>query len=297
MNVALAGGESAGLQLLHALARSNHHLVAVLASPPKPGSSAVSVWNAAKSLGFEPWPAKWVKDPEFGERLRSLQVDILLNVLAAPRLGAFNLHPGPLPRYAGRNVVSWAIFRGESMHGVTVHRMDPEIDAGPIAYQTLLPIEAGDSGLSLSLKCAREGVALVLRLLEVAAGDPAKLELRPQDLTQREYFGGEVPEGGRICWSWAARKVVDFVRACDFFPFSSPWGYPRARLGVQGFALVKARQTGLASRVSPGTVGESTDSGVLVACQDEWILVSKLLLGDRYIPADELLRPGIALPT
>jgi len=307
MNVVLAGEESAGLQLLHALARTPHRVVAVLATPPEGGSSegrssALSVWNAASDLGIQTWPAKLVRDPELGGRLRSEKVDLLLNahslhtvheqVLMAPGIGAFNLHPGPLPRYAGRNVVSWAIFRGESMHGVTVHRMEPQVDAGAIAYQTLFTIEDKDTGLSLSLKCAREGVALMLQLLRTAAVDPACIPRKPQDLSKREYFGKDVPEEGRIRWSWPARKVVDFVRACDFFPFSSPWRHPRTHLGAQEFSLVKARQTGLPCKIQPGTVGKSVDSGLHIACQDEWILVSKLLISGKYIAAGELLKPG-----
>src|SRR5580704_8692380 len=217
MNVVLAAEESAGLRLLEALVRSSHRLVAVLAAPPKPNSARANVWNTARHLGIETWPAEQVKDPKVSERLRSERVDILLNahslyriseaVLSAPRLGAFNLHPGPLPRYAGRNVVSWAIFRGEPEHGVTVHRMEPEIDAGPIAYQSLFPIEADDTALTLSLKCSREGVALMLRLLDAASEDPTSIPSVQQDLSQREYFGRQVPEDGWLSWSWPARKV------------------------------------------------------------------------------------------
>jgi methionyl-tRNA formyltransferase len=302
MNVVLAGEESAGLRLLDALVHSSYRLVAVLAEPPKPDSPGANVWNMASHLGVETWPAAQVKLPELADRLRSEQVDILLNahslhvvckeVLAVPKLGSFNLHPGPLPRYAGRNPVSWAIFRGESQHGVTVHRMAPEIDAGPIAYQSLFPIDADDTALSLSLKCTREGVALMLRLLAVAAADPASIPSVGQDLQRREYLGSEVPCEGRFSWSWPARKLLNFVRACDYFPFRSPWGYPRARLGVQEVALVKARHTGLPSNAPPGTVGESTASGVQVACQDEWILVSKLHLAGKYVAAQEVLRRG-----
>jgi methionyl-tRNA formyltransferase len=302
MNVVLAAEESAGLQMLRVLAGSSHNLIAVLAAPPKPGAAAVSVWNVARDLGFQTWPASFVRDPELGERLRSERVDILLNVhslyiihekvLAAPRLGAFNLHPGPLPRYAGLNAVSWAIFRGEQTHGVTVHRMEPGIDTGPIVYQSLFPIEAEDTALTLSFKCVREGVALMLRLLEIAAADPAKLPLSPQDLGMREYFGAEVPEQGRVSWSWPAHKVANFVRACDFLPFRSPWGHPRTRRSAQEFALVKAHRTGDPTGVLPGVVGKACDSGVQIACQDEWILVSKLLLEGKYLPAQEILKPG-----
>jgi methionyl-tRNA formyltransferase len=302
MNVVLAAEESAGLRLLEALVRGPHRLVAVLAEPSKPDFSGASVWNTARHLGIETWPAEHVKDARVGERLRSERVDILLNahslykiseeVLSAPRLGAFNLHPGPLPRYAGRNVVSWAIFRGEAEHGVTVHRMESEIDAGSIAYQLLFPIEADDTALSLSLKCSREGVALMLRLLDTAAQDPSNIPCVQQDLSQREYFGRQVPEEGWLSWSWPARKIIDFVRACDYFPFHSPWGHPRTRRNVQELALVRAHPTGLPCEVAPGTVGESSSSGVLIACPDEWILVSKLLVSGKHVPAQEVLRRG-----
>ncbi|HSY63710.1 MAG TPA: formyltransferase family protein [Terriglobales bacterium] len=302
MNVVLAAEELAGVQMLQALARSSHRVVAVLAAPPQPNAGGVSVWKVAQKLGFETWPAELVRDSEFGARLRANSVDILLNVyslyiihrevLSASKLGAFNLHPGPLPRYAGLNAVSWAIFRGEQTHGVTVHKMEAGVDAGPIVSQSFFPIDADDTGLSLSFKCLREGVGLMLDLLDIASTDPGSIPLFQQDLAMREYFSKQVPEGGRLSWSWPARKVADFVRACDFFPFHSPWGYPRTRLGVQEFALVKARRTGLPCDVPSGTVGESTSCGVQVACSDEWILVSKLLLANTYIAPGELLRPG-----
>jgi methionyl-tRNA formyltransferase len=304
MNVVLVAEESAGLQMLRALAGSGHRLAAVLAQPPSP-STTTSVWNAARNLGFETWPASRIKDADLAAQLRSEKVDVLLNVhslyiihnevLKAPRLGAFNLHPGPLPRYAGLNAVSWAIFRGEQIHAVTVHGIEAGIDTGPIVYQTRFPIEPEETALTLSFKCAREGVALMLRLLQVAASDPANIPRLPQDLGTREYFGNEVPEQGRVSWRWPASRIVNFVRACDYFPFRSPWGHPRTLLGTQEFALVKARRTGLPADAPSGTVGKSADSGVLVACQDEWVLVRKLLVEGKHLPAQEILRSGARL--
>jgi len=301
MRVVLAAEESAGAQMLQALAQNEHQVVAVLTEPPKPGTSRVNLWNSAQALGFETLPANLVRNSSLAERLRSEAVDIFLNVhslyvihddvLAAPKLGAFNLHPGPLPRYAGLNVVSWAIFRGEQNHGVTVHRIVPRIDAGPIVYQSSFPIEDVDTALSLSFKCVREGIPLLLRLLEVAAAGESIPSVN-QDLASRQYFGREVPERGRMCWEWPASKVINFVRACDYLPFDSPWGHPRTRLGVQEVAVVKALKTGIDCHVSPGTVGEVTDSGAAVACGDQWILATKLRLSDRCVPAQGLLKPG-----
>jgi methionyl-tRNA formyltransferase len=302
MNVVLAAEESAGLQMLRALAASPHHLVAVLTSPSGSGSFSTGVWNVARNMACQTWPAEMVKDPNLAECLRSHRVDILLNVyslyrihravLAAPQLGAFNLHPGPLPRYSGLNAVSWAIFRGEQTHGVTVHWMDAGIDTGPIAFQSFFPIAPDDTALSLSLRCVQEGTALMLRLLELAEKAPPTIPRLHQDPTQREYFGKGVPAEGWICWSWAAAQVVNFVRACDYLPFPSPWGQPRTFCGMKEIALVKANRTGLPCNESPGTVGTVSNDGALVASGDEWVLARKLRIDDRYVRANEVLKPG-----
>src|SRR6266851_4733218 len=302
MNILLVAEESAGLQVLRTLARSNHRLVAVMSAPPKPGISVASVCTVARAMGFETWPAKLVKDPAFAEQIRSRQVDILLNVhslyiihkniLSLPRYGAFNLHPGPLPSYAGLNVISWALYRGEKGHGVTIHKMEPEVDTGPIVYQSLFPISEEDNALSLSFKSVKEGLRLMLKLLDVASADPEKIPLVPQDLSRRKYFGRGVPQGGQLCWSSPAEKIINFIRACDYFPFRSPWGHPQTRLGHRDLAVVKGARPGLPCEAAPGTVGRSTDSGMLVATADEWIVLRKLKVGDEYVNAADVLSTG-----
>ena len=301
MKIALAAAESAGLQVLRTLGRSNHRVVAVMTAPPN-GTSGSTLWGVAQDMGIETWPAKLVKEPGLAERLRAEQVDILVNVhslyiihkevLAAPHYGCFNLHPSPLPRYAGLNAISWAIYRGEKTHGVTVHKMQPEIDSGPVVYQSVFPIGEEDSALSLSFKCVQEGVRLMLKLLEVAAADPLNIPLIPQDLSQREYFGAGVPDGGQLFWSWPAEKIVNFVRACDYFPFRSPWGHPRTRLNDHELAIVKAGRTGTRSASPPGAVGQPADSGVLVSAVDEWVLVKKVKVGPEFLDAVNILKPG-----
>lgn len=51
-----------------------------------------------------------------------------------------NLHNSPLPRYRGVSPINWALANGEPMHGVTIHEITPEIDAGPIVAQALYSI-------------------------------------------------------------------------------------------------------------------------------------------------------------
>jgi methionyl-tRNA formyltransferase len=302
VNVLLVAEESAGIQTLRALAATDARLVGVLTAPPRTGAGA-TVASAAEQLGIETRPSDQVKGPELSRWMRERDVDLLLNVhslyivhdevVAAPRIGSFNLHPGPLPEYAGLNAPSWAIYRGESEHAVTVHWMTPGIDTGDVAYEARFPIDPADTGLSLSIKCVREGLSLVVRLLEDARRGAGSIPRRAQDLARRRYYGSrDVPQDGRLEWARPARRIVDFVRAADYSPFASPWGHPRARLGDLELAVVRAALTGEPAAAAPGTVAAAETGGVHVAAGDEWILVQRLQIEGRYVPAGELLAPG-----
>ena len=59
-------------------------------------------------------------------------------IVSIPRFGAVNLHPTSLPRGRGLNAMR-LIYEGEPMLAVTVHRISPEFDAGPILSQQLRP--------------------------------------------------------------------------------------------------------------------------------------------------------------
>lgn len=291
------------MQVLRNVAARGHNVTGVLTREPtaESGIRGATVSGLAATLGYPTLPAELVTDPTFADRVRHDDVDLILNihslfimdgtVAASARIGAFNLHPGPLPAYAGLNAPSWAILRGEDHHGVTVHWMDAGVDTGPIAYQSTFPLSETDTGLSVARRCVHEGLALIDLLLDTASTDPASVPRRPQDLSLRSYFGRKMPHGGAVDWSWPARYVVDFVRACDHYPLPSPWGYPTARTATDEIALARARTTGRRSDLPPGTVQPTGDGqAVRIACGDEWIDVTHVWRDRRRRPAAQVLR-------
>jgi methionyl-tRNA formyltransferase len=60
--------------------------------------------------------------------------------LAVPRLGWLNGHPSLLPRHRGPLPVAWAIREGDDEIGITFHRMDAELDTGPMLAQRSYPL-------------------------------------------------------------------------------------------------------------------------------------------------------------
>lgn len=81
--------------------------------------------QAAASLGYDVRPPERVTDPAFAREL--VDTDLLLNVHSlhiiapevpdAPSVGCLNVHPGPLPEYAGLNTPCWRIYEGPEEYG------------------------------------------------------------------------------------------------------------------------------------------------------------------------------------
>ena len=304
MRILLVGEESAGLNVLRWLLTTDHVVVAVLAGDTTGRTSSLA--SAAERLGLRVRSAELVREGGFADWLESERVDLVLNVhslflihpdaLDTPTIGCFNLHPGPLPRYAGLNAPSWAIYNGEARHGTTVHWMTQKIDAGPIAYQAFFEITPEDTGLSVTMKCVRLGVPLVSKVVEAAVDGQAAIPRIEQDPRARTYLPPGPPDGGRVSWSAPARRIVDFVRAADYLPFPSPWGHPRTATRSQELEITKASSTGEPTNgAPPGTVGQTPARGVLAAAADEWVLLERVRVAGGATWASEVLRPGMRL--
>jgi len=301
LSLVLVAEESAGVHALRALAKTEHRIHAVLTRGIDDGASP-SVGAVARSLGLDVWPAARVRDPALAPELAAAHIDLILNVhslylvheavLAAPLIGAFNLHPGPLPHYAGLSCPSWALYHGERSYGVTVHWMAPRIDAGPIAYAAAFDIDETDTAFRLSARCVSAGLPLLLRLVDTAAGDASAIPALEQDLARRRCFGRRAPRNAAIGWAEPAHRIAGLVRACNYAPYVSPWGQAHARCRGQRVDILDVACTGVACDARPGMVRAQAPPAIDVATGDEWLRVRSVRHAGRAIAPATLLGEG-----
>ena len=300
LRVLLAGQEAAGARTLRALTRSGHEVAAVLTQEPVVVGGPASLSGLAEKLALPVLPARRVREPSFASQVRAWGVDVLLNVhslhivadevLEAPTIGSFNLHPGPLPEYAGLNTVGWAIYNGEREYGVTVHWMAPKVDAGPIVFQERFEVGPNPTPLTLSGQCARVGAQLLGRVLERAATDPRTIPAEAQDLSKRRYYArGQVPQDGRVDWAVPVDDLLRFTRCFEYGPFASPWGRPLAEIDGELLEVAGLARTGVASDEPPGTARHAGDGPLWVACSDEWVSVGRVFSGGEPVEVGTLL--------
>ena len=178
-----------------------------------------SVAELARSKGIET-----LEDPEenlLERRIANLAPDFVFSfyyrrmlppeLLAAARRGAFNLHGSLLPKYRGRAPVNWAVLKGETETGATLHEMVAKPDAGRIVDQEPVPIGPDETAGEVMAKVAVAAEAVLRRSIHNLVSGKARL--KPQDLSKGSYFGGRRPEDGRIDWSNSALQIHNLVRA------------------------------------------------------------------------------------
>lgn len=180
---------------------------------------------------------------------------------------SLNFHPGLLPEYAGLHTHQWAIRNGEREFGVTVHRIERQLDAGAIVGQVRFPIKAEDTGLSLFSRCLAAGAELFSRIIAQIIGGEALTEVR-QDLSRRRLYRHRDSLEDRVDWNEPAGRVIDFIRAGNYEPFASP-SYVARLDAIAGFDIKVLRAARAeASTARPGTVVDVSAAGPLIACGD-----------------------------
>ena len=180
-------------------------------------------------------------DDEIEKRIRSIAPDFIFSfyyrrmlpvaVLRLATRGAFNMHGSLLPKYRGRAPVNWAVLKGESETGATLHEMVEKPDAGRIVDQQAVPIGPDDIAVQVFKKVTEAAETVMRRSIGKLIDGTATL--RKQDLSKGSYYGGRRPEDGRIDWTKSAAEIHNLVRAvAPPYPgaFSGPMKICKTRL-------------------------------------------------------------------
>lgn len=143
------------------------------------------------------------------------------NELNTPKYGCINIHPSLLPKYRGPSPVQTAILNGDKVSGITVIKMDEEIDHGPIIYQESLELSESDNFDILSKKMFLRSAKILPKIIEDFISGKIKLRLQNHAiatycnrLTRHSgYFDINNPPSGE--------KLDRIIRA--YYPWPGVW--------------------------------------------------------------------------
>lgn len=257
-------------------AAAHHEVLAVVTQPDRSGSRGAPagrpVRDAARALGLEVRTPARIRDAAAVRDVLGLGPEVILvaaygQILPAPLLdgphhGAVNVHASLLPRWRGAAPVAQAILAGDAETGVSIMRMDPGLDTGPVYASARMPIRADATTPLLTAALAGLGAELLIDVLSDLARGEARAE--PQPAEGVTYAPRLTRAAGALDWSTHTAEEVDrHVRAL------LPW--PGVTLPVAGTpvrVLAGAPCESPAPDDAPGTIVERVGEAIVVAARE-----------------------------
>lgn len=276
MRVVFFGTPEFAVPSLDAIARE-HEVALVVAQPDKPAGrgmkmQAPAVAVRAKELGLPLLQPSKIRTEEFLSEIRAARPDcgivvaygriLPATLLEIPKHGFLNVHGSILPRWRGAAPIQRSIEAGDRVTGVTIMRVDEQLDHGPMLRIATTEIGPDERTPQLAQRLSHIGgdaLAVVLRDM------PPDVE---QNHAQATHAAKIEKREGEITFDETARTIYDRFRAFD------PWP------GITFRDLKLTDMRPAEGSASPRTILGISEDGVTIAA------------GEGAIRILELQRPG-----
>ena len=325
---------------LEALLAGPHEVVGVVSQPDRPRgrgrkTSPSPVSAVALREGIPLLRPERVGDPEVVEALEALSPD--LGVVVAfgqflpkavrelPSRGyLINAHASLLPKFRGAAPIARAILEGESETGISVMRIEREMDAGPVGLVLRTPIGEGENTAELTGRLSRLAARAIGEAIDRIVRD--EIEWTEQDASRASFAPKLEKSDAVLDLREHARALVRRIHALAPRPGGTlvlvseeagketPLKVPRATsqpfapaAGTSSESAARdpseptpttSRTTEAVTRPSPGTIERDAEGVALrIATGDGWLVPLVLQRpGGKALAIGDFLR-GFALPT
>ena len=279
--------------ILKSIHESNHKILEVYTQPPKKK-------NRGQKISFSPvheysnkinipirYPSTLETEEEF-EYIKKIKPDISIVVaygkilpskfLSLENTMFINIHASLLPRWRGAAPIQRAIMNNDNETGISIMKVEPKLDTGPVLMQSKIEITRGINYEELSDQMSKLGARLILEALDLIENGKAKfISQNDKDVSYAKKI--EKVES-KINWNSEAKKVIAKINALHPNP-GSWFNLKGLRIKVIKAIEIKAK----------GEPGEIINKDFTVACSQNAVQILELKKeGKKKITAIEFLR-------
>lgn len=211
--------------------------------------------------------------------------------LQGPELGCFNLHGSLLPRWRGAAPVVRALLAGDQELGVTLYRMVPALDAGPVVSASSWTPPATVTTEQAEQHLSQLAADLLEQSLELLKRGDAPQTPQQEDLVT---LAPRVEKSeGWIHWQGSSSFIERQVRALQ------PWPRARTRVARQSNGTDRPEELILhqvslvdhESDAAAGTVIDVSSDRLIVACGEGALSIDRVQRsGKKPMTMADLLR-------
>ena len=261
------------VKILKSLYQNGYPIATVYTQAPKKSNRGMRVTKSpvhsiSETLSLEVrTPVTLKNNQEEYEYLKNIDADMCLVIaygqiipesfLNLTKKGFINIHASLLPKYRGAAPIQRAIMNLEKKTGISIMKINSQLDEGPVCKSYEIDINEKDSSDDLSEKLSDLAVEKILDDIDDILDDKAKF--KDQDHSKATYAKKINKKESSIDWNTPAKSVIAKIN-----------GLNGAHFIFQGarYKILKAELNNLS-----GKPGEIIGDSLEIACKEKSIKV------------------------
>ncbi len=261
------------VKILKSLYQNGYPIATVYTQAPKKSNRGMRVTKSpvhsiSETLSLEVrTPVTLKNNQEEYEYLKDIDADMCLVIaygqiipesfLNLTKKGFINIHASLLPKYRGAAPIQRAIMNLEKKTGISIMKINSQLDEGPVCKSYEIDINEKDSSDDLSEKLSDLAVEKILDDIDDILDDKAKF--KDQDHSKATYAKKINKKESGIDWNTPAKSVIAKIN-----------GLNGAHFIFQGarYKILKAELNNLS-----GKPGEIIGDSLEIACKEKSIKV------------------------
>ena len=289
IKIVIAGASDFSLPTVKRLNDLDYQIVAVLTQPDRAAGRGLKqtknpVKLFAEKSGLTLLDFESLEGENVFKTIKKLSPDLLITIaygglipkkiLDIPRCESINIHPSLLPLWRGASPIQSAILNGDTKTGISLMRMIPELDAGPIFAVTETPIDPEENTLTLSNRLANMSAILITDKIE----DIVNKNILPNEQQHQKatYAPKLTKKDAIINWTRPASEILNKIKAFN------PWPIAHSILEQKNFRIWEAKPSKQINYTSrPGSIIKTKSNEILVTTGDGMISLISVQLEDR----------------
>ena len=278
MNIIFMGTPHFAVPILKAINDSGHKILEVYTQPAtKSGRgqkfTQSEIFHCAEKLNLKVRSPDSLETSEEINHIKKLKPDLVVVVaygkilpaklLDIDKLSFINVHASLLPRWRGAAPIQRAIMNMDSETGISIMKIVPQLDAGPIMMQEKINISQEMSYIELSKKMSEIGAKLILNSIKLIEDNKAVfVEQKESGVT---YAKKIEKNETKINWAESAKKIIAKINA--FHPNPGCW----FEIENERIKIIKAKEI-----EKTGEVGTIIDNEMTIACSKNAVQILEL---------------------
>ena len=256
--------------ILKSLYQNGYPVTCVYTQPPQRSKRGQKVNKSpvqgiSETLNIEYRAPETLKDnQEEYEYIKNLQADLAIvvaygqiipkNILSLTKKGFINIHASLLPKWRGAAPIQRSIMNLDKETGISIMKIDEELDAGAVSNQYKL--EIGDENAEeISEKLSLLAAEKILDEIDDVLDDKANFV--DQDHSKATYAPKIAKSEGRINWNEKTEQILGKVNG--LYPVPGAW----FNFDGERYKILKAK---IGNAV--GKVGEVSSDQLEIICGD-----------------------------